>query len=71
MGIESEVHSSKGSASVRVLTSPEELAEALARAEDYERRISQLVASRAERHQAALARAPGTPNAGVSTTTSN
>ena len=61
MGIENEVQRSKGSASVRVLSSPEDLADALARAEDFERRIAQLVASRAQRHEAALARAPGTP----------
>ncbi len=63
MDIDSEMHCSTGSASVRVLSSPEDLADALARAEDFERRIAQLVASRAERHEAALARAPGTPAA--------
>jgi len=66
MAIESEVHCSKGSASVRVLTSPEDLAQALARAADFERRIADLVASRVERHEAALARAPSTPDAGLS-----
>ncbi len=64
MGIETEVHSSKGSASVRVLTSEEDLADARTRAQDFERRIAQLVASRAERHEAALARAPGTTDSG-------
>ena len=64
MDIESEVHCSTGSASVRVLSSPEDLADALARAEDFERRIAELVASRAQRHEAALARAPGASDAG-------
>ncbi len=65
MAIESEVHCSKGSASVRVLTSPEDLAQALARAADFERRIADLVASRAERHEAALARTPSTSGLSV------
>jgi hypothetical protein len=65
MGLESDTHGSKGSASVRVLTSPEDLADARARAEDFECRIAQLVISRAERHEAALARAPGTTDAGA------
>ncbi len=70
MGMETEVHPRQGSASVRVLTSDQELADALTRAEDFERRIAQLVASRAERHEAALARVPSTSDAGLSITTS-
>jgi len=67
MEIENEAHCSKGSASVRVLTSPEDLAEALERAEDFERRIAHLEAARAQRHEAALARASWTTDTRVST----
>jgi hypothetical protein len=44
--------------SVRILTSPEELAEAIARAREFERRNAESIATRAQRHEAALARFP-------------
>jgi hypothetical protein len=43
---------------VRILTSPEELAEAISRAREFERRNAEFIASRAQRHEAALARFP-------------
>jgi hypothetical protein len=49
---------SSRTASVRILTSPEELAEAIARAREFERRSAEFMASRAKRHEAALARFP-------------
>jgi hypothetical protein len=58
MGIVSEAPYRSENGSVRVLTTPEDLAEALARVEDFERRTALLVASREERHDAALARTP-------------
>jgi hypothetical protein len=45
---------------VRILTSPEELAEAISRAREFERRNAEFMASRAQRHEAALARFPST-----------
>jgi hypothetical protein len=66
MGIVSEAPYRSSSGSVRVLTTPEDLAEALARVEDFERRTAQFVASRQERHDAALARTPWTPRAVMS-----
>jgi hypothetical protein len=44
--------------SVRVLTTPEELAEAIERACAFERRNAEFMATRAQRHEAALARFP-------------
>ena len=41
---------------VRLLTSPEELAEAISRAQEFERQNAELIALRAKRHEAALAR---------------
>jgi hypothetical protein len=49
---------SNRTSSVRILTSPEELAEAIARAREFERRNAEFMASRAQRHEAALARFP-------------
>jgi hypothetical protein len=43
---------------VRVLTSPEDLAAAVARAKEFERRNAEILESRAQRHEAALARLP-------------
>jgi hypothetical protein len=45
---------------VRILTSPEELAEAISRAREFEQRNAEFMASRARRHEAALARFPST-----------
>jgi len=42
--------------SVRVLTSPEDLAAAVARAKEFERRNAEIMELRAQRHDAALAR---------------
>jgi hypothetical protein len=47
-----------GTARVRVLSSPEELAEAVARAQAFEQRTRELLAMRAQRHQDALAKLP-------------
>ena len=47
--------------SVRILTTPEELAEAISRAREFERRNTEFMASRAQRHEAALARFPSGP----------
>jgi hypothetical protein len=44
--------------SVRILTSPAELAEAISRAWEFERRNAEFMASRTQRHEAALARLP-------------
>jgi hypothetical protein len=44
--------------SVRILNTPEELAEAIQRAREFERRNAEFMASRAQRHEAALARFP-------------
>jgi hypothetical protein len=41
---------------VRILTSQEELAEAISRAQEYERQNTELLAARAQRHGAALTR---------------
>jgi hypothetical protein len=41
---------------VRVLTSPEDLAAAVARAQEFERRNAEIMELRAQRHEAALAR---------------
>jgi hypothetical protein len=49
---------SRAPGTVRILTSPEELAAAIARAEEFERRNAETIASRAQRHEAALARSP-------------
>jgi hypothetical protein len=43
---------------VRVLTSPEDLAAAVARAKEFERRNAEILELRAQRHEAALARLP-------------
>lgn len=66
MGIVTEGPYRSGNGSVRVLTTPEDLAEALAWVEDFERRTEQLVTSREERHDAALARTPWTAHAVMS-----
>jgi len=50
---------------VRILTSPEELAAAMSRAQEFERRNAEFMASRAQRHEAALARSPS-PSTGTS-----
>ena len=42
--------------SVRVLTSPEDLAAAVARAKEFERRNAEIMELRAQRHEAVLAR---------------
>jgi hypothetical protein len=41
-----------------VLTSPEDLAAAVARAKEFERRNAEIMELRAQRHEAALARLP-------------
>ncbi len=66
MAIVCEAPYRSGSWSVRVLTTPEDLAEALARVEDFERRTALLVAAKEERHDAALARTPWTAHAVMS-----
>jgi hypothetical protein len=66
MTVVSEAPHRSGNGSVRVLMTPEDLAEALARVEDFKRRTAQLVASREERHDAALAKTPWTAQAVMS-----
>jgi hypothetical protein len=51
---------SSRTSTVRILTSPEELAEAITRAQEFERRNAEFMASRAQRHEAALAKLPST-----------
>jgi hypothetical protein len=55
--------------SVRILNTPEELAEAIQRAREFERRNAEFMASRAQRHEAALARFPS--NVGTSSGSSS
>jgi hypothetical protein len=56
MGIVSDGGRESGVTTVRVLTSPEDLAAAVARAKAFERRNAYVMAERARRHEAMLAR---------------
>jgi hypothetical protein len=56
----SEAEPGRRIGAVRVLRSPEELAAAIARAKEFERRNAEVLGVRAQRHEAALARSPST-----------
>ena len=58
MDIVSEAGRRNRVGTVRVLTSPEDLAAAVARAKEFERRNAEIMELRAQRHEAALARLP-------------
>jgi hypothetical protein len=57
-GTDSDAERAMYGSSIRILSSPEELAAAIVRAEQFERRNTELLALRTERHHATLAKSP-------------